>query len=418
MKNNKFFPVVVSLLLFPVFFTNAFAQKKPVNYDESLIPSYVLPDPLLMLDGTAVKDAETWFNHRRPEIMHLFETEVYGKTPAEILKPSYQVLSVDKNALNGKAIRKEIKISFAKDGKTMTMALLIYLPKVKTAVPVFLGLNFDGNHTVTDDLEITISKSWKATENDRGSDSSSWPVEEIIGRGFGIATVYYCDIDPDFDDGFVNGIHPLLYREGQSKPDTDEWGSIGAWAWGLSRAMDYLETDKKVDSKKVVVIGHSRLGKSALWAGAQDQRFAAVISNNSGCGGAALSKRAIGETVLAINTSFPHWFCGNFKKYNDNEAYLPLDQHMLISLIAPRPVYIASAQEDLWADPKGEFLGGFYASPVYKLLGKDGLSATEMPALNSPVMSSIGYHIRTGKHDISLYDWECYMSFVEEKLGR
>jgi hypothetical protein len=346
--------------------------------------------------------------------MALFETEVYGRTPTLKADLVFSLASSDTNALDGRAIRKEVVLRISREDKDLSMILLIYLPKVSAPVPVLLGLNFEGNHTIHDDPGISISESWKAREHQRGQDSLSWPVEMIIDRGFALATLYYGDIDPDFDDGFRNGIHPLFYEPGQIKPRADEWGSIGAWAWGLSRAADYLVTDPAIDPGKLIVLGHSRLGKAALWAGAQDNRFAVVISNNSGCGGAALSKRIFGETVGAINTTFPHWFCVNFHKYNHNEAALPVDQHMLVALIAPRPVYIASAAEDHWADPKGEFLGAFFASPVYKLLGTDGLAATDQPPLNKPVMSTLGYHIRSGGHDITSYDWNVYMDFAEK----
>jgi hypothetical protein len=413
------------LLLFLSVLFSLSAQEFVANYDESRVPVYVLPDPLVFNDGSVVRNNKDW-DKRRVEIRKLFENEVYGISPEWKGKLTASEISVNQNALNGLAIRKEIKLTLKNGTNELDMIILLYLPHSSKPVPVFLGYNFGGNHTVTGETDILITSSWmrnnketgitanKASEAGRGKDASSWQVNEIISRGYGLATLYYGDVDPDFDDGFKNGVHSLYNQ----RPDQTSWGSIAAWAWGLSRVMDYIETNPAIDSKKVIVMGHSRLGKTALWAGATDKRFAIVISNDSGCGGAALSKRKFGETVGSINSSFPHWFCDNFNKYNEKEETLPVDQHELIALIAPRPVYVASAEEDRWADPKGEFLSCVGASPVYILLGGKGLPVKEMPPVNSPVMGSIGYHIRSGGHDVKLYDWQQYLDFADLHLRK
>jgi hypothetical protein len=411
---------IISLILLSLLTANLFGQAFVANYDESKMPAYTLADPLVFNNGTPVKSAKEW-EKRRIEILNMFENEVYGKTPAGKVKVSSVVLSENDKACNGLAIRREIQLKFQKDAEIVTVNLLIYLPKSVKKAPIFLSYNFSGNHTVSADPEIAVPISWvpndassgitdhKSNEKMRGSNVSAWPVDAIVARGYGVATLYYGDVDPDFDDGFHNGINRLFAE----KRDSSSWGSIAAWAWGLSRVMDYLEKVKEADAKRVIVLGHSRQGKAALWAGVNDQRFAMVISNESGCGGAALSKRIYGETVGRINTSFPHWFCMNFRKYNNHEENLPVDQHELLALVAPRPLYVCSAEEDRWSDPKGEFLSCVAASPVYELLGKKGFPGKEFPELEHPVVGTIGYHIRPGKHAINSYDWNCFMNFAD-----
>lgn len=405
------------------------AQPAGFNYDESKVGSYTLPDALLSSSGKRITTAADWNKIRRPEILKLFQEQMYGRSGGPPEKMSFELASIDRKALDGKAVRKQITATFTgANGKSATMDILLYVPAaVKGPVPVFLGLNFGGNQAISTDPGIKITKTWvanngkygvadhHANEAMRGIEASRWPVEHILERGYALATVYCGDLDPDYDDGFQNGIQPLFYKPGQSKPAADEWGTIGAWAWGLSRALDYLATDADVDAKRVAVLGHSRLGKAALWAGAQDERFAIVISNESGEGGAALSRRNFGETITRINTSFPHWFDENYKKYNDKPDTLPFDQHELIALIAPRPVYVASAQEDLWSDPRGEFLGVRDADAVYHLFGKKGIETDEMPSVQKPIMNTTGYHIREGKHDVTLYDWDRYMDFADKQ---
>lgn len=437
------------ILLLAFLFTAALpAEDFKPNYDESKVPQYTLPDPLKCDDGTEVTTKELWKTKRRPELIHLFETQVYGKAPGRPESQTAELIEEDENSLGGIATRRQVRIHLENNGKKHSMDLLIYLPKRKRktspdkpslAPSLFLGLNFGGNHTVHADPAILLPTSWvrgipgsdakdnKASEKDRGWQESRWQIEKVIKAGYATATMYYGDIDPDFDDHFQNGVHTLFRKEGGDWP-ADNWGSIAAWAWGLSRIMDYFETDPALAKFKVILHGHSRLGKTALWAGALDERFDLVISNNSGCGGAALSVRAYGETVGRINRVFPHWFCDNYSKYNENEAACPVDQHELIALIAPRPVYIASAEEDRWADPKGEFLAAVGAHSVYLLNGTpsfesheffNGIPSTEMPPVNQPLLrGNIGYHIRSGNHDVTDYDWTQFIEFTRGRFYR
>lgn len=406
----------------------ASAQDQPeINYDESKVPSYTLPDPLMLRSGERVRDDKTWYQRRRPEILSLFSEFVYGRTPRWTGRPAGELLAIDAHALRGKAIRKELRIYPAGKGGP-GMDLVLYLPVgAREPAPIFLGLNFGGNHTISTDPGILLHDVWvrdpttkamtrqPARPESRGRAAEQWQVERILARGYGLGTIYYCDIEPDFDGGRKYGFGQLFSHPGPAEPN--EWGAIGIWAWGLSRAMDYLaESVKGVDRHRVMLVGHSRLGKTALWAAAQDTRFAGAISNDSGEGGAALSRRQFGERTADLNRAFPHWFCPNFRKFNGHEEDLPVDQHMLLALIAPRPVYVASADEDLWADPKGEFLSAVAAGPIYRLLGKQDLGTDRVPPLHEPIMHDIGYHIRAGAHDVTAYDWEQYLRFADLHL--
>jgi len=396
------------------------------NDDEAKVLPYTLPDPLVCADGSKITDAASWRNKRRPELLKLFENEVFGHTPIGRPETMKSVLvSERKDARNGKALRREIDVLFFGKADGPRMRVLLYTPAAATKpVPVVLGLNFRGNHTVTDERDIPLTESWvpndeaagitnhKASEVMRGCEKEQWQIDYALDHGYGVATAYYGDIDPDYDDGFKNGVHAVT---GVSKDG--EWGSIGTWSWGMSRALDTLETTTGVDPKKVIALGHSRLGKTALWAGAQDERFALVISNDSGHGGAALSRRKFGETVKRLNTVFPHWFGSGYKKWSDRENECPIDQHELITLIAPRPVLIHSATDDQWADPKGEFLGGLGANPVYRLLGTDGLAASEWPQPQKLINSRIGYYLRPGEHGVTLEDWKSYIAFATRQLA-
>lgn len=410
----------------------ALAQQTLANYDESKIAPYTLPELLKAQDGRAITTAGEWTSRRRPELLALFEQHVFGRTPPASAwgRVDMRVIQVKADALDGRATRKLIHISLPGHPEWQGMDVMLYTPNgIGRPAPCFVGANFRGNHAVSSENDVPISARWmragrgndvvenRATEASRASEASRWPLEMILAQGCAVATYYYGDTEPDHKDGWKDGLRGALGRGGAATGWKDgDWGAIGAWAWGLSRIADYLETDAGVNARQLAVIGHSRLGKAALWAGAQDQRFGVVISNNSGEGGAAIMRRNIGETTAIITKTFPHWFTATYSGYADNEAACPVDQHMLIALAAPRPIYIASAAGDAWADPHGEFLSGHYAAPAYALFGKAGYGASWQPAMDSPVGDSIAYHIRTGEHDVTNYDWEQYVKFINRHL--
>jgi hypothetical protein len=410
------------------------AQKLPATRTaattQRVIPS--VPNPLVMFDGRPVTDGQMWVEQRRPELLAFFESHVYGKAPPPPLDAKYAVESMDDSALGGKAIHKEIAMTFSGNGKTVTWHMTVYLPAhANGPVPVILGLNFSGNQAICDDPGIPLRTVWTrssrtepmhpgpASQPSRGRDSSGWQLEKLIAHGYGLATIYYFDIEPDVAQGPAIGIRSLYWQPGTTQPTApDEWGAEAAWAWGLSRGLDALATDPAVDAKRIVVFGHSRLGKAAVWAGASDPRFAAVISNESGCGGVAILRDKRGETLTKVTHAFPRWFCANFNQYAGREAEMPTDQHEMVALIAPRPLYIGSADQDYTSDPPNEFACAVLADPVWRLLGKQGFGVSAMPPLNTSVGHTIRYHVRTGKHDVKAYDWDQYLRFLDEELGR
>ncbi|MFT4734249.1 MAG: hypothetical protein ACI9K1_001205 [Arcticibacterium sp.] len=409
-----------SLIIIFICFSIAGQAQQKVNYDENAIKPYVLPDLLKLENGVAVKNIYDWVQKRRPELVNIYTEQVFGKVPDGIPEEfEIEILEEDHSAMGGRAIRRQIALVFQENIK---VNILFYLPKEVPSPPLFIGYNFKGNHTTINDPNIIVSDTWlklnpdKNIEISRGTRNNRWPLEKVISQGFGIATIYYEDVDPDIND-FSDGVHALFYKSDQNRPKDNEWGSLAGWAWGMSRVIDYVKTDKLLRNSKILAFGHSRLGKATLWAAALDDRIDLVVSNDSGCGGAAISRRKFGETVSIINTSFPHWFNTNFKQYNDKEENLPIDQHMLIALMAPRPVYIASAADDQWADPYGEYLSAYHASPVYELYGKEGFTSSVHPQTNHPVQNTIGYHMRTGRHDVTDYDWEQYMKFAKSHFN-
>ncbi|MDB5248996.1 MAG: putative acetyl xylan esterase [Segetibacter sp.] len=372
------------------------------NYDELKVPVYTLPEVLKTSGDKTVADKADWEKIRRPQLLTLFADNVYGQMPKEFDNIKFTVKKDDARAMGGKARLKEVEITVWKADKSVKINLVLFLPnEAKKPAPVFLLIN---------------NRDKNNTDPGRTEKNEFWPAEMLVDSGYAIAAFHVSDAAPDDKINYITGAL-LLYPEQLTRDNGMK--AIGAWAWAASRVMDYFEKDKGIDAKKVFVVGHSRGGKAALWAGAQDQRFAMVFSNCSGNTGAALARRKYGETISRINTSFPHWFCNNYKKYNDNESALPVDQHMLLSLIAPRPLYVTNASKDLWADPTGTYLSLKNAEPVYALYKKPSVLTAEPPAINSPVIySTLGYHNREGEHNLTVYDWGNFVRFANYHLKR
>lgn len=361
-----------------------------------------LPDVLKTADGKTVDSVTVWESVRRPEILELFKTQEFGRNPVE--RPaslSFEAVEAGTEVLEGKALRKRVNIRYSGPGGAGSIRVTAFIPKAVKPAPAFL-------------LICTMTE--QGSEPAPGVKNPVWPVEEIVARGYAALSFFAGDVDPDTFDGFTNGAHSVFQPDPKART-ADSWGTLAAWAWGASRIMDWIETEPLIDRTRVAVIGHSRGGKTALWCGASDTRFALTISNDSGCGGAKLNRMDLpkSEHIARITTAFPHWFCENFKKYGDNEAVLPLDQHMLVALVAPRLAYVASASEDAWAGQEGEFRSCVLASPVWRLYGKKGLVGDTFPAVAKPLQEGcVGYHLRAGKHDLERYDWDRYMDFADK----
>ena len=392
-----------ALLFFFVFILSleTYGQEFQPNYDETKVPKYTLPNVLKTSKKKTIRNRKDWEQLRRPEVLKLFEDNIYGPIPTQFDSLKFSIAHEDRSSMGGKAHLKEVVIEVIRKGKSVRINLVLFTPNnVSTPVPAFLLINNRGKENMDPTRQIK---------------SDFWPAEVVINSGYAIAAFHVSDLAPDDKDLFVNGVLQL-YPE-QINADNG-MRAIAAWGWGASRAMDYFERDPSIDARKVVLVGHSRGGKASLWAAAQDQRFAICVTNCSGNSGAALSRRQFGERISAINKAFPHWFNNNYKRFNDSEENLPADQHMLIALIAPRPVYATNASEDLWADPTGTFLSLKHAEPVYALYGLNSPLPAEPPPINSPVIiSPMAYHNREGKHNLTVYDWNNFIKFADYHFG-
>ncbi|MGA1994416.1 MAG: acetylxylan esterase [Bryobacteraceae bacterium] len=395
----------------------------PVNYDEALVGTYQLPDPLKMANGKPVRGARIWTEKRRPEIVRLFEENQYGRSPGRPADMTFDVFDTGTPAMDGKAIRKQVTIYFSKNKNGPKEDLVVYVPAAAAKpVPLLLSIDFSPNASTFDDPGIKLGEIWnrdhKRVPAERGGGMFHMKIDNLLSSGYGVAAIYYGDIEPDFLGGLPFGVRALYLKPGQTEPAPDEWGAIAAWGWGMSRAMDYLETDKGVDAKRVGIYGVSRLGKTVMWAGARDTRFALVIASCSGEGGAALSRRNYGETIahLTAPNRFPYQFCANYARYAAHVDQLPVDANLLVALMAPRPVLLQTGTTDYWSDPKGEFLAAVAAEPVFRLLGKQGLGTSQMPAAGQPIFHTIGYYMHEGPHGTMPGDWQYFLEFMDMHL--
>lgn len=381
------------------------------NYREEAIPPYQLPDPLRLNDGRPVRDADTWFKRRRPELLAAYEREIFGRVPVTAPPVRFEVAEPTAPAFDGKVLRRRILARFGKQEREVTVNFVLYTPAAATApVPLVLHLSFGGDPGLPGRTKPRGMPD--NLHNDIG------PVADLAARGYGYAVVHYTEIQPDRAGTEREGVIGLALTAGQEKPAPDEWGGIAAWAWGLSRFLDYLATDPAVDARRVVLAGHSRLGKTALWAGASDPRFALIYSSQSGEMGAALSRRDFGESVDDIASGLAHEFAGNFQKYIGHWNDMPHEANLLIALSAPRPVFISAADGDAWSDPYGQFLAVVAAGPVWRLLGRSDLGTTVRPRLDQPVATgTLAFLENKGPHVISPLDWKTLLDFADRHLS-
>ena len=400
----------------------------PVNYDETKVGDYKLglPDPLTFNNGKPVKNARQW-KKRRAEIVKLFEENQYGKWPAK--KPALRYDVQQDLGFDGTAVRKQITLYFTEFNDGPRVDVLLYLPKDAAGpTTILLNLNFSQNNLAVSDPGVKPGRRW----DPKTRTMSEMPAMQMPGgmrfgmdatiktylkEGFGFATLCYTDITPDFEDNDELGLRGLYHTPGAPRADND-WGSISAWAMGVSRLMDYFEKDPDVDATRVALTGCSRLGKTTIWTGAIEPRIKVEMPSCSGEGGAAISRRNYGETVahLAEKTRFPYQFCPKYGYWGDKVHEMPVDAHMLVALIAPRPLLLQTGSTDTWSDPKGEWLALVEGRKVYQLLGQDVPTADEMPAPDQPYYTTLGYVMHEGGHGIMPQDWTYYLEFMKRHL--